>query len=415
MASRCNPAIRRANGGFQLSQSDAGRGEEATTFRSHAVKIANVERCTYPRNGGKFTLDYSSRPHTEPERITLPSIRQAIPELQLRLQPQKASTTKTTSSNTSPTVGYASVMTPPEYVHLPNSNKKRRLSIDEEQESERLSCVPRLYESLARVPQRHISPPAPSRSATKSWTGSARTSPYISSSGMPSMRSPAMEVHERSETHPTLPSLPPFQPIRSSIGMSAGPMMEPALYRTSGSAYGYHHPSRVQSLSLDAIHTFDRTPFSAAGNGHDPEFTRIGELGAMGMHGDSKQHKRRGNFPKETTCKLCACFDAHLRHPYPTKLEKQELMRRTGLQMKQISGWFAEARNQLRLITISNTRAQLTMSNRSGESRILPSTERGEFDDGKRFSVPLSETDVFDEDLDSLKHQSSAQIKRGSV
>ncbi|GJC95780.1 homeobox domain-containing protein [Colletotrichum higginsianum] len=380
----------------------------------------------YPWDGGRSTSDYSSRPRIEPERIALPSIR----------QPQEASTTRTTSSNTSPTVGYASVMTPPEYVHSPNSNKRRRLSIDEEQESERVSRVPRLYESPARVPQRHISPPAPSRSATESWTGSARTSPYMSSSGMPSMRSPAMEVHERPEIRPTLPSLPPmnferdpipmqrarghsqdeFQPIRPSIGMSAGPMMESAPYRTSGYAYGYHHPSRVQSLSLGAIHPFDRTPFSAAGYGHYPEFMRIGELGAMGMHGDSKQRKRRGNLPKETTDKLRAWFVAHLHHPYPTEDEKQELMRQTGLQMNQISNWFINARRRQLPTMISNARAESdAMSSRSGESKILPSTERGEYDDGKRSSVPLSDGETFDEDLDSLKHRRSAHIKRGSV
>ncbi|KAJ0159269.1 Homeobox protein PKNOX1 [Colletotrichum tanaceti] len=390
----------------------------------------------YPWDGGRSTSDYSSRPRIEPERIALPSIRQAIPELHLRLQPQEASTTRTTSSNTSPTVGYASIMTPPEYVHSPNSNKRRRLSTDEEQESERVSRVPRLYESPARIPQRHVSPPAPSRSATESWTGSARTSPYMSSSGIPSMRSPAMEVHERPEMRPTLPSLPPmnferdpipmqrarghsqdeFQPIRPSMGMSTGPMMESAPYRTSGYAYGYHHPSRVQSLSLGAIHPFDRTPFSAAGYGHYPEFMRIGELGAMGMHGDSKQRKRRGNLPKETTDKLRAWFVAHLHHPYPTEDEKQDLMRQTGLQMNQISNWFINARRRQLPTMISNARAESdAMSSRSGESKILPSTERGEYDDGKRSSVPLSDGEAFDEDLDSLKHRRSAHIKRGSV
>jgi hypothetical protein len=48
---------------------------------------------------------------------------------------------------------------------------------------------------------------------------------------------------------------------------------------------------------------------------------------------DSKQRKRRGNLPKETTDKLRAWFVAHLQHPYPTEDEKQELMRQTGLQM----------------------------------------------------------------------------------
>ncbi|KAK2050819.1 homeobox domain-containing protein [Colletotrichum somersetense] len=392
----------------------------------------------YPWDGGRSASDYS-RPRTETERIALPSIRQAIPELHLRLQPQEASTTRTTSSNTSPTVGYAGVMTPPEYVHSPTSNKRRRLSIDEDQESERVSRVPRLYESPARLPQRQISPPPASRSVTESWTGSARTSPYMSASGMSSMRSPAMELNERPEMRTTLPSLPPmnfdresvpmqrvrghsqddFQPIRPSMGMSgAPPMMEaaPPAYRTSGYAYGYHHPSRVQSLSLGAIHPFDRTPFSSAGYGHYPEFMRIGELGAMGMHGDSKQRKRRGNLPKETTDKLRAWFVAHLHHPYPTEDEKQELMRQTGLQMNQISNWFINARRRQLPTMISNARAESdAMSSRSGESKILPSTERSEYDDGKRSSVPLSEGEAFDEDLDSLKHRRSAHIKRGSV
>lgn len=59
---------------------------------------------------------------------------------------------------------------------------------------------------------------------------------------------------------------------------------------------------------------------------------RIGELG-MGLGGDNKQRKRRGNLPKETTDKLRAWFVAHLHHPYPTEDEKQDLMRQTGLQM----------------------------------------------------------------------------------
>lgn len=53
----------------------------------------------------------------------------------------------------------------------------------------------------------------------------------------------------------------------------------------------------------------------------------------LSMTVDTKQRKRRGNLPKETTDKLRAWFMAHLAHPYPTEDEKQELMRQTGLQM----------------------------------------------------------------------------------
>ena len=55
--------------------------------------------------------------------------------------------------------------------------------------------------------------------------------------------------------------------------------------------------------------------------------------GMMGIGGETKQRKRRGNLPKETTDKLRSWFVAHLQHPYPTEDEKQDLMRVTGLQM----------------------------------------------------------------------------------
>ena len=53
----------------------------------------------------------------------------------------------------------------------------------------------------------------------------------------------------------------------------------------------------------------------------------------MGLNGDHKPRKRRGNLPKETTDKLRAWFLAHLSHPYPTEDEKQDLMHQTKLQM----------------------------------------------------------------------------------
>jgi hypothetical protein len=172
------------------------------------------------------------------------------------------------------------------------------------------------------------------------------------------MRSPVnVEAPERHEPRPTLPSLPhlnfdreqvPIPRIRghstdegygqrpppimmhpSGPGMDAGPA-----YRHGGYPFGYHHPSRVQSLSLNSIHPLDRSPFSASGYGpHYQEYGRHYEFGGMGLNGDNKQRKRRGNLPKETTDKLRAWFVANLHHPYPTEDQKQELMRQTGLQM----------------------------------------------------------------------------------
>ncbi|KAK7727649.1 homeodomain superfamily [Cytospora paraplurivora] len=190
----------------------------------------------------------------------------------------------------------------------------------------------------------------------------------------------------------------------------------PALYRQSPYGYGYHHPSRLQSLSVGAIHPLDRTPFSAGGYGpHYQEYMRFGELG-MGMGGDNKQRKRRGNLPKETTDKLRAWFVAHLHHPYPTEDEKQELMRQTGLQMNQISNWFINARRRQLPTMINNARAEsdAMSSGRSQDGKVLPSTERDYEADGKdRHSPTISDggDSTYDDDLDARRR--SAQLKRG--
>lgn len=167
-----------------------------------------------------------------------------------------------------------------------------------------------------------------------------------------------MEPVERPEARPALPSFPPPMSLergpapamprmrghssddylqeapRPLYVRPADPRFDAAPYRPAPPfSYSYHHPSRMQSLSLGAIHPLDRSPFSAVGYGpHYGEYMRFGEMG-MGMGGDNKQRKRRGNLPKETTDKLRAWFVAHLNHPYPTEDEKQELMRQTGLQM----------------------------------------------------------------------------------
>jgi len=80
--------------------------------------------------------------------------------------------------------------------------------------------------------------------------------------------------------------------------------------------------------------------------------------GIGGMIDHSKQRKRRGNLPKETTDKLRSWFVAHLHHPYPTEDEKQDLMRQTGLQMNQISNWFINARRRQLPTMINNARAE---------------------------------------------------------
>ncbi|KAK0710921.1 homeobox KN domain-containing protein [Lasiosphaeris hirsuta] len=398
--------------------------------------------------------DYASsmRP-SDTERIALPSIRQAIPELlTTRNLPQEPSS-RTHSSATSPVGGFgsASITTTPDYIHSPNQSKRGRLSIGEEME-ERISQVPRIYTSPHREREyqmpgsRGMSPTFAHRSVTESWTSLFVTH----SASFPSMRDSApIETSERIAPRPTLPRLPTMDPgtvtiprirgrssdggygesLRHSMGHPTIDPIGPPHYR-SGALYGYHHPNRVQSLSLGSVQVYDRTPFSPAGYGSSyPDYIRVGELGGMGMNGDNKQRKRRGNLPKETTDKLRAWFVAHLNHPYPTEDEKQKLMQRTGLQMSksndlvfelldQISNWFINARRRQLPNMINNARAEANaMTARSADGKVLSSTERGDYDmDGKRDS-PLSdgEGSAFDDDIESLKHRHAANMGRGSV
>lgn len=209
------------------------------------------------------------------------------------------------------------------------------------------------------------SPPTAPRPAPEAWGSSSRTSPYLPSGGFPSIRSPAtMEVRERVDTRPTLPSLPrmefdrpPVHRVRSHSGdeymqesmrprifHGAAPSAveaPPPPYARPGYGYSYHN-SRMQSHSVGSIHhpMVERASFSSGPYGHPQfhhdNFMRMGDFG-MGMGGDNKQRKRRGNLPKETTDKLRAWFVAHLHHPYPTEDEKQDLMRQTGLQMSKLA------------------------------------------------------------------------------
>lgn len=206
------------------------------------------------------------------------------------------------------------------------------------------------------------SPPVAPRPAPEAWGSSSRTSPYLPTGGFPSIRSPAtLEVRERVDTRPTLPSLPRMEFERNSVPMhrvrshsgdeyiqdsmrprifhgTAPSAVEapPPPYRAPGYGYSYHN-SRLQSHSVGSIHhQMERASFSSGPYGHPQfhhdNFMRMNDFG-MGMGGDNKQRKRRGNLPKETTDKLRAWFVAHLHHPYPTEDEKQDLMRQTGLQM----------------------------------------------------------------------------------
>lgn len=191
--------------------------------------------------------------------------------------------------------------------------------------------------------------------STENWTGSNRTSPY--NTARPLLTSSSA----RSDWRPTLPSLPSLTlnhsnappPGRSSLseyalessrsGTQTHPQISTSQLDPPNSSYhpalsyGYQQP-RGQSYSGPSTYSLqhDRSPFSS--NHHSVYPGSSFPYGLERDEGnDSKQRKRRGNLPKETTDKLRAWFVAHLQHPYPTEDEKQELMRQTGLQMSKFS------------------------------------------------------------------------------
>lgn len=227
------------------------------------------------------------------------------------------------SSNSDSPRAFLAPLTSPDYIHSPNSNKRRRPSIDEEH-NERSNRVPRVYPSpiadaatAATVASRSPS----SRPST--WAG---PSPSVSSRPEP-RHLPAMPYEHRDVAGP-----PPshHMPVKHSAAYSAPryreePYMAPGLYSHYNHAprYPVQHHTAVPHHQYPAAHM----PHGAVyGYDHYARYDGI-------TNGDMKQRKRRGNLPKETTDKLRHWFMNHLSHPYPTENEKLDLMRLTGLQM----------------------------------------------------------------------------------
>ncbi|KAI2466577.1 hypothetical protein F4781DRAFT_349005 [Annulohypoxylon bovei var. microspora] len=386
--------------------------------------------------------ELSSRPR---EKIALPSIRQTFPELQLHIQHDISA--RTPPSATTPTGRSFNTMTPPEYIHSlsPQRQKKRPLAVDqfEYEKDQETNSLPRIS-TLSHDDSHRHPPPITRRANIEGWGDQNHVSPPQRRS----IRSPvSLESYERPDIRSTLPSMPMInfgggatdprrhpklnddwiqgfmmtrRPSQSSNGSHHTEGGSPT-YRPEGFGYGPHHPSRVQSLSMGSVHHYDRTPFSPGlsprpyNHQYHDDYMRIREFG-MVMNGEGKQRKRRGNLPKETTDKLRAWFVAHLHHPYPSEEEKQDLMRQTGLQLNQISNWFINARRRQLPTMISNARAESdAMTVRNGDSKLLPSTERADYEpDGK----PLSDCEgspFREEELESMKRRRVNNVNRGSI
>ncbi|KAI1353100.1 hypothetical protein F5Y01DRAFT_68090 [Xylaria sp. FL0043] len=362
----------------------------------------------------------------------LPPIRQAIPELQLDVRPDVARTPPSAVSSVGAQL--TGSLTPPEYVHSPTGAKRRRLSADEETEFDRAHRVPRFY----GLPQPGSQQQSPTYRPGVPYPDSSSFSGPGSLLGRPIRTSPAnSETHDLVEARPMLPSFPLLEfergvsermlghtsddymaesSRRNSLAHSVVPVTSPYLdhgsqgYRSIGFAHSYHHPNRLQSLSVGSAH-FDLPPYSPGVYGPSfPEmYMRVGDYAVPG--GEGKQRKRRGNLPKETTDILRRWFIGHLNHPYPTEDEKQELMKQTGLQMNQISNWFINARRRQLPTMINNARAESEATSRAAVNTSLP-----DHDPGGKQQGDSEGGDYEDYELDSaVKRHRKNDLKRGSI
>ncbi|PBP27297.1 hypothetical protein BUE80_DR001514, partial [Diplocarpon rosae] len=306
----------------------------------------------------------------------------------------------------------------------PPSHGKRRRPRDEEDDEE----------ARARYSPRQRSPgPSVDRSQSTSSTfdlarraslaystsdnWSARSSPYQPSQGLPPLQT--SHLPSRPDLRSQAPTLPPLSTLASPMSFPAANFSEyslggprpsgytyPSMSRSSfdpqpppPSTFSYGYPApRGQSYSgpSSVALSHDRSPFCSAPPAYPGSLNPYGAEGHE-RESDSRQRKRRGNLPKETTDKLRAWFMTHLTHPYPTEDEKQELMRQTGLQMNQISNWFINARRRQLPTMINNARAESdARMARSGEiCAPAPSTDYGEESDRR------SEGSQYDDEFDA--------------
>lgn len=365
---------------------------------SSEMTILTSQPWSLTRNTDHFRDWEMFQPRTDAQLVQLPSLKQVFPDLDLSSRDGERSRSFGRSDFQ---------FTSPDFNASPN--KRRRYEDDAEAEAAHRRHVPRVHRNPRHrvVPSPRQSPSAPRNS--ERWIPAPET--IVSPGSSYSLPAP-MEVQDLPRPRLPLPSLRTTMNFETespnSLDSSQSSARDyPRAYSQDFTHYNTH--SHYQSQPSSPGRPYDRAPFSAGVYPHYMEpnhASHYGELGAMA--GESKQRKRRGNLPKETTDKLRNWFMAHLGHPYPTEDEKQELVRQTGLQMNQISNWFINARRRQLPNMLKGERES------EAARRGIASREGKSTDPSSIASSPMSEAEAHSSD-EILQRHRRGSLKRGSV
>ncbi|KAL7923519.1 hypothetical protein ACQKWADRAFT_51897 [Trichoderma austrokoningii] len=279
--------------------------------------------------------------NSDSQYCQLPPIREWIPEIN---EPLRYNDARSLSQASSERGSFSYALSSSDESHIPRTQH-------EAEDKSLFSHVPRTYHG-----PRQLFPPSPQLSPSsrefEGWNTPVPTSP-VTARGIPApvemqIQSPGPRIALPRITIPSVTrrDIHPPRPRDFENEVTSRPRQ---FSRARSHDYAMYLAQNRHSLPPSPQPRFERSPFSSSvfSTPQYQDAAHFENMGSAAARAESRPRRRRGNLPKETTEKLRNWFYSHLAHPYPTEDEKQDLMRRTGLQMNQISNWFINARRRI--------------------------------------------------------------------
>ena len=115
--------------------------------------------------------------------------------------------------------------------------------------------------------------------------------------------------------------------------------------KSSSSASPFYSPS-PSSFSTSTAGSYSSSSKSASALGHDNASPLLPLRLVPHRRPGRRAGGHRSKLPAPVVAVLRSFFLHHISHPFPTELEKRELVSRTGLSMKQVCDWFTNNRKR---------------------------------------------------------------------